>query len=124
MEIIDYLERVNDFLGESGEEGKEREKNCFICSDEGRVLYTKEANGFNYDYYAACICDAGKKYCYEGRLCSAKSDYRMARIDEVMSEAMIEEITMRNRDESMVGVKTKGYRIHQRVLQVKKIEII
>jgi hypothetical protein len=57
---------------------------CWICLDEGIIVYNKKEEQSEYEHVAHCICEAGKKYAYDGRMCKDyKSDYYIPSIAEV-----------------------------------------
>jgi len=47
---------------------------CWICMDDGVVLYRKEAG----EYVAHCICDAGREFEYKGK------DYYVPSVEEIL----------------------------------------
>lgn len=39
---------------------------CWICMDDGVILYTKKVEGRITEYVAHCICEEGEAFSYEG----------------------------------------------------------
>lgn len=62
---------------------------CWICMDEGFVLYKKRVNETEAEYIAHCTCKMGSKYAYDGTKCEKKSEYRVPSIVEVMDPQCI-----------------------------------
>lgn len=51
---------------------------CWICMDNGIVLYTKKTGEFTAEYAVHCICDAGKEFEYKGE------DYYVPSVEEIL----------------------------------------
>ena len=58
---------------------------CFVCMDEGTIIYIKKVNGIDYEYIASCTCDKAKGYRYDGKECNVKSDNYIAEANRLFN---------------------------------------
>lgn len=59
---------------------------CWICLDDGVVLYQKQVGNTVAEYAAHCTCQAGDDFNYDGTKCEKhKSPYYIPVISQVMS---------------------------------------
>ncbi|AEE97619.1 hypothetical protein [Mahella australiensis] len=64
--------------------------NCWICKDNGLVIYKKKTKDGIYEHIAHCTCPAGIPYHYDGRECKTnKSEYYIPSIADIADPAMI-----------------------------------
>jgi hypothetical protein len=70
---------------------------CFICMDEGIILYKKKTPfGYFAEYPLHCVCEKGHEWMYEGKAMQKevnKGQYRIPSVDEVFD---IEELKKQN----------------------------
>ena len=63
---------------------------CFVCLDQGFVLYRKKVGEYEGEYVAHCTCKAGKAYAYDGKQCEKnKSPYYIPSVAEELDHVGI-----------------------------------
>jgi hypothetical protein len=89
-------ERTQEILNNS-EVKKAKMPRCFICMDQGFILYKKQTKfGYEAEYILHCVCEKGQEWIYEGKAMrkeADKSHYRVPAVDEVFD---IEELKKQN----------------------------
>lgn len=70
---------------------------CFICMDEGFILYRKKVRELEGEYIAHCVCQAGEQYSYDGTRCEKKkSPYYIPSIAAELDHESIAAENLRN----------------------------
>jgi len=93
---------------------------CWVCNDEGTIIYTKKVNGIEYEYLASCNCKKANDYKYNGRDCEIKSDNYIADVNRIFDTSKLynnnlNKFIVKHRDnkEVMEELKRRGIRIYR-----------
>jgi len=81
--------------------GKKKEKiripSCWICMDNGFILYRKKVGEYEGEYVAHCTCHAGENFAYDGTRCEKqKSPYYIPSIAAELDHESIAAENLRN----------------------------
>ena len=98
---------------------------CWICMDEGIILYQKQIGNVKAEYAAHCTCKTGEAFNYDGTKCEKhKSPYYIPVISQVMGPEQLAEENFRkwweankNKEGIEKAMQEKGIPIPKEVTQ-------
>lgn len=83
--------------------------NCYICMDNGFVVYTKSENGNKYRFVAHCTCPKGNDWQYDGRrLEEYKSEYYVKSVAEILDTYELAKANYKARNNIEMGDSYEG----------------
>lgn len=91
---------------------------CFVCMDEGSIIYTKKVNGIDYEYIASCTCDKAKGYRYNGNECNVKSDNYIADANKIFDTSRLYNYNLNKFIEKYRGNKEVMEELERRGIKV------
>ncbi len=62
---------------------------CWVCMDQGFLIYNKEVNRWMGEFIAHCTCPEGTKYMYDGTKCKRPSQYHISSIADLVDPEMM-----------------------------------